>query len=162
MKNRKTMLALAYTLAIAVVVWTLPLNPVAASVPVSLHGSFGSISTVTVNFPMVHISTFGVGQMSHLGRTTFQSEIDVLIGPQTATGTFTFTAANGDTLTGTTSGISLPPDPHGASEGDLTDTFTGGTGRFSGASGSALVHVISQNTGPASAVAYSTLSGRLN
>lgn len=162
MNYRKTTLALTYILAIAMVVWTLPLNSVEASGDVPVKGSFGGNGIITVNYPYVHISTVGVGQMSHLGRTTFQSEIDVLIGPQAATGTFTFTAANGDTLTGTTSGIISPPDQLGVSEFDLTDTFTGGTGRFSGASGSVLVHGVSQATGPSSSVLQFTLGGTIS
>jgi hypothetical protein len=162
MKNRKTMLALAYALAIAVVIWTLPLNPVAASEAVPIKGSVAGNSTFTVDFPLIHVTSVGVGHMSHLGRTTYQGELDILIGPQTATGTITFTAANGDNLTATVSGIIPPPDPQGLGEFDLTDTITGGTGRFSDATGSILIHGVSQATGPNSSVNFSTLRGTIS
>lgn len=162
MKSRKTMLALAHILTIAVVVWTLPLNSAAASEALPIKGSFAGTSSFTVNFPIIHASFAGVGQMSHLGRTTYQGELDTLIGPQTATGTITFTAANGDTLTATISGIIPPPDPQGMGEFDLTDTITGGTGRFSGASGSFLVHNISQLTGSNSTFELSSVSGTIS
>lgn len=134
----------------------------ATSAAVPIKGSFAGYSTFTFNFPIIHASFAGVGQMSHLGRTTYQGELDILIGPQTATGTITFTAANGDTLTATISGIAPAPDPQGMGESDLTDTITGGTGRFAGATGSFLVHNISQLTGPNSTFELSSLTGTIS
>jgi hypothetical protein len=49
-------------------------------------------------------------------------------------GEFTLTAANGDQLLGTYFGKFVPPDPPLFSI-DRHFTFTGGTGRFAGASG---------------------------
>lgn len=161
MKSRKITLALA--LAISAVAAMLPLNHVAAAEEqVPLKGSFATSSIITVNFPFIHISTDGVGQVSHLGRTRLHSELDVLIGVDTATGTFTYTAANGDTLTGTVSGIVPPPDLQGNDEFDLTAIFTGGSGRFTDATGSVLTHTVSQATGPTSAVASNTISGTVS
>ena len=51
-------------------------------------------------------------------------------------GTAVFTAANGDQLVTTFSGMATFPDQNGILTFDGTDTVTGGTGRFAGASGS--------------------------
>ena len=160
MKSRKITLAIALAIAFAATV--LPLERVAAAEPVPLKGSYATSSIITVNFPFVHISTDGVGQVSQLGRTTLHGELDVLIGANTVTGTFTFTAANGDTLTGTISGFIPPPDPQGNVEFDSAVAFTGGTGRFSGASGSAVTHSVAQTTGPDSSVASNTITGTVS
>jgi hypothetical protein len=79
----------------------------------------------------------GSGQLSHLGRVTFTSDVTSfrLTGP----GTFSFTlttvvgAANGDKVfaTGTGTGTLTPT----GSEATLALTITGGTGRFAEASG---------------------------
>ena len=58
----------------------------------------------------------------------------------TAIGTFAFTAANGDTVTGTFTGASAPtalPDVFSIEE---TASITGGTGRFADATGSFVVN----------------------
>lgn len=160
MKSSKITLVVA--LAFAVTAFAFPLRRVAAAEQVPIKGSYATSSVITVNFPFVHISTEGIGQVSHLGRTRLQGELDVLIGVGTATGTFTYTAANGDTLTGTVSGIIPPPDPQGNDEFDLAVLFTGGTGRFSDASGSALTHSVSHATGPNSVAALNTIAGTVS
>jgi hypothetical protein len=160
MKSRR--IALAFTLAIAAIAMWLPVNHVGAADQVPLKGTFASSSIITVNFPVVHASTDGVGQLTHFGRTTFHSEIDILIGLQTVTGTATFTAANGDTLTVIVSGTATPPNAQGMSDLALTDTLIGGTGRFTNASGSASVTGLSQATGPTTAIELTTLSGTIS
>jgi hypothetical protein len=160
MKSRKITSALA--LAILLAACALPLRRVAAAEQVPLRGTYATSSIITVNFPFVHISTDGVGAVSHLGRTTLHGELDLLIGANTVTGTFTYTAANGDTLTGTISGFIPPPDPQGNVEFDSAVTFTGGTGHFSGASGSAVTHSLGQATGPNSVVASNTITGTVS
>jgi hypothetical protein len=52
-------------------------------------------------------------------------------------GCLTLTAPNGDTLTATYDVTGVPPNANHFSSASGTLTFTGGTGRFSGASGSA-------------------------
>jgi hypothetical protein len=79
------------------------------------------------------------GVASHLGRTS--SHIDGVVtitGPDTFTvsGSSVTLAANGDELFGTFIG-SGTTDAAGNSAGQVTTTFTGGTGRFANASGSA-------------------------
>lgn len=63
-------------------------------------------------------------------------------------GTFTLTAANGATVTGTVSGetCELAPFVNTSYASSLTATINGGTGRFAGASGTLTVNGLS--TGP--------------
>ena len=97
---------------------------------------------------VVRRQTEWVCQLQHLGRTT-------AIGMETGTamasgssvvGTAVFTAANGDRLFTAFGGIATFPNQNGIVTFNGTDTVTGGTGRFAGASGSftraTLVNVI--------------------
>jgi hypothetical protein len=75
---------------------------------------------------------------SHLGKSTLVSDkiIDFAAGTQTTT--VTFTAANGDALRGTGTGRNALVAP-GRVAFTAQLTFTGGTGRFADASGSAVI-----------------------
>src|SRR5215210_7581270 len=83
----------------------------------------------------------GTGTATHLGRftATLDVEIDVSNEPQeTSHGAMTLTAANGDTILGNVTG-------HASVDGDVTTIvesvlITGGTGRFSAASGSFVIN----------------------
>jgi hypothetical protein len=77
------------------------------------------------------------GEGAHLGRFTVAFPHTVNFATRTGVGTYTFTAANGDTLTATFTGQ--------AQLGTVTSivehaTITGGTGRFAGATGSFTAH----------------------
>ena len=81
----------------------------------------------------VHIQ--GPGHATHLGRlTTDQSHCASPTSLEFTDGEFTLTAANGDLLRGTYFGEFLPLEPPLFSI-DGHFTFTGGTGRFAGATG---------------------------
>jgi hypothetical protein len=102
----------------------------------------------------------GTCQLAHLGRTTVVTEESMNWATGAFTSTSTYTAANGDLLYATGSGVAV----FGADgKGTLTGTWTatGGTGRFAGASGTAAYAEQAQVTGPASAVGTYTLQGRL-
>lgn len=96
-------------------------------------GTAGAIPVV-VSTPFT-----GVGRLSHLGRSTVASEqtVDFTKTPPELTGTDEFTAANGDKLFATHSGVSGVPDAQGNVTFSGEYIFTGGTGKFKGASGSA-------------------------
>jgi hypothetical protein len=86
------------------------------------------------------VSLEGGGNGTHVGRYTIVNShcLDLATGVFT-NGSFTKTAANGDQLFGTYSGtgtVIVPPAPVGRFAVQGTLTFTGGTGRFAGASGS--------------------------
>jgi hypothetical protein len=90
--------------------------------------------------PVVVSTPFeGVGRLSHLGKSTVSSSqtVDFTKTPPELTGTDEFTAANGDKLYATHSGISGAPDAQGNVTFSGEYIFTGGTGKFQGASGSA-------------------------
>lgn len=90
--------------------------------------------------PVVISTPFeGVGRLSHLGKSMVSSEqtVDFTKTPPELTGTDEFTAANGDKLFATHSGISGAPDAQGNVTFSGEYTFNGGTGKFKGASGSA-------------------------
>src|SRR4051794_11778384 len=78
-----------------------------------------------------HLTTSGVGEATHLGRYTRTEDL-FLHGDGSFHGTVVFTAANGDQLfVEFTGGFTSPTMAAG------TYTITGGTGRFSDASGEA-------------------------
>jgi hypothetical protein len=91
------------------------------------------------------IATAGSGQATHLGQTSEVGQVIVDLASQpgpspdyhTNTRTVTFTAANGDQLTLALSGISHDTGATSGVTGISNDTWvvTGGTGRFSGATG---------------------------
>jgi hypothetical protein len=82
----------------------------------------------------VHLSVTGTGQATHLGRFTRVENL-VLYADGTLDGTLTFKAANGDLLVADVAGgFASPPGILPATAAG-TCTFTGGTGRFSDASG---------------------------
>jgi hypothetical protein len=87
---------------------------------------------------VVRRQTEWVCQLRHLGRTTLTATEAGTATPSgpTLTGTAVFTAANGDQLFTTFSGTATFPGPNGIVTASGTDTVTGGTGRFVGASGS--------------------------
>jgi hypothetical protein len=81
------------------------------------------------------------GEATHLGRFTLKGphRVNLATIPVTAIGTFEFTAANGDTLTASFTGMGTPSATPGISSIVETATITGGTGRFVGASGNFIV-----------------------
>ena len=76
----------------------------------------------------------GDGEATHLGRFTSE-EVEVGTFPSpVATGTWVFTAANGDRLFATTESIGTPVGPN-IDDVKTVATITGGTGRFADAKG---------------------------
>jgi hypothetical protein len=80
------------------------------------------------------VTVTGVGQATHLGSFTRLGRV-VVHADGSAEGTVVFTAANGDQLFIEAQGV--PPNPGTPNIIGGTYTFTGGTGRFSDASGGA-------------------------
>ena len=105
----------------------------------------------------------GTCQLAHLGRTTVVTDETVVPGmiPRTLAVTSTFTAANGDQLytTGVVRGSAVAPDGSLTIAG--TCTAAGGTGRFAGASGTAVFAETARINPPAPSVGTYTLDGRL-
>ncbi|AMY07951.1 hypothetical protein LuPra_01136 [Luteitalea pratensis] len=84
------------------------------------------------------------GTATHLGAFT-AAFVDVVdIATATSTGTSDFTAANGDRLSTTTAGGQDGFTPPNISSVRVLATITGGTGRFSGATGTLTVRFIQE------------------
>jgi hypothetical protein len=86
--------------------------------------------------PLVLVEVDGGGKAAHLGRFTFEAPHYVNTATRTAAGTYTFTAANGDTLTADFTGTATPVPGSSLLYIVETATITGGTGRFADATGS--------------------------
>jgi hypothetical protein len=102
--------------------------------PISAHAS----GTTVVDLGTLAFTSDISGIWSHMGKSTAQIEgVITPTGPDTFTiaGSFVIVAANGDEVFGTFSG-SGTNTPSG-SEGTVDVTYSGGTGRFTDASGSA-------------------------
>ena len=92
-------------------------------------------ATETADGALRHL--VGTGEATHLGRFTLTSEFTVTSPPPRASGTATWTAANGDEIFTTLIGQGVVTFPVLATV--ETHTITGGTGRFAGTSGSIIV-----------------------
>ena len=103
---------------------------------VPFKGRLEGTATVTPGTPpFLSVSLEGTGNATHLGRFTVDIPHVVNTTNRTSTGTYTFTAANGDTLTAGFTGQATLTAP-GVLSVVETATITGGTGRFADATGS--------------------------
>jgi hypothetical protein len=127
-------------------------GPALAGEKVPFHGSLEGSFTSTINPgppPVATIFGSGTGQATHLGRFTYEFPHTINFGivPTAAIGTWTFVAANGDTLIGDAVAHSSPVEP-GVLLAVNEVVITGGTGRFAGASGElVIVSLVFQSTG---------------
>lgn len=138
MQFRQTVLAMVVGLAL----WLNPIRVAAAAEFVPFKGvvTGDAVSTPTSAPPVVLVNFSGAGNASHLGQFTANAQyfLNPLLFPTRLTvteGVFTFTSANGDTIYGTFNGQGqFTADPNIITL-DATAVITGGTGRFTGASG---------------------------
>jgi hypothetical protein len=108
-----------------------------------VKGSFSQ--TTTGDLATGTATSEGTGIISHLGKSAIATNATFTVTPTTVTnsGTSTVTAANGDQLFATFT-ASVPLESPVLAVGDTADstvvfTITGGTGRFSDASGTVTV-----------------------
>jgi hypothetical protein len=121
------------------------LAPAATSIAVAkdqvpLKGSLTIVKSTIPDdfqFPILTQTRDISGLVSHLGRTegTIVQHINVLNGH--FMGEFTLFAANGDSVTGEVSGRLIPTADPNVRNVQETITITGGSGRFTGATGAA-------------------------
>jgi hypothetical protein len=124
---RAAFIALALALSLA--------GPAAAGDQVPFKGSLSATATLTpLNPPVVSVLIEGTGNATHLGRFTVEIPHVVNQATRIGTGTYVFTAANGDTLTADFTGQATLVAP-GVLSVTETAVITGGTGRFGGATG---------------------------
>ena len=112
------------------------------------QGRLEGAATITpLTPPFLSVSIEATGNATHLGRFTVEIPHVVNTTNRTSTGTYEFTAANGDTLTAGFTGQATLTSP-GVLSIVETATITGGTGRFADANGSFTVErVFNQLTG---------------
>ena len=126
--------------------------PSAASPPAStalahgqalpLKGSFSIATQASFNCPptcpptIMSVTATQEGTATHLGRFTAVQTERVDLATSAATGTYTFTAADGDQLVATTVSQGEPTSVENVANINGTGTISGGTGRFAGATGS--------------------------
>ena len=111
-------------------------SPALAQGQVPFRGTYeASEYTSGGAFPVFVQSLSGTGHATHLGRFTVTAEfhVNVQTYPVEGVGSFTLTAANGDSLFGTTTGLATVVE--GIAYIEETNTITGGTGRFVDATG---------------------------
>src|SRR5262245_15356865 len=126
-----------FRFALSLLLSLIAVTPMSAANERPFKGSWSgvTVSADGTNFPVVSIVAKGSGQLTHLGRYAMTSPhtTDVFTGE--TKGDQIFTAANGDTLTAYCAGFPQFQQS-GNVEGPLACQITGGTGRFSGATGS--------------------------
>src|SRR5437667_7552850 len=106
-----------------------------ASEQVPFRGSLAAVQSGEVIGGFLIVEGSGTGRATELGRftVTFHEEVDLSTG--IGTGTFTFVAANGDTLSSSFIGNATPtPDPNILLLEEV-DTITAGRDRFAGGTG---------------------------
>jgi hypothetical protein len=104
---------------------------------VPFKGNFEGTQRITpLQPPLAFVDGSATGNATHLGRFTVEFPHTANFATRTGEGTFTFTAANGDTLTADFTGQAQPGPIVSIEE---HATITGGTGRFAGATGSFIV-----------------------
>ena len=121
---------------------------------------FRASFAATVDVPPPSARGTVAGTATHLGQFTgtFAAEVS----DNTATGTFTFTAANGDQLSGTFvgHGVFIPPNTAKITE---VATIENGTGRFAGATGTfTMVRVDTIDFATGKATGTGTFEGQIN
>ena len=119
--------------AFAVSLPSVTVSAVAAETP--FKGTVNAVETGTVVFPTRFADREGTGTATYLGKFTEHVVLQINLPTMTSTGTATFTAANGDTLSASVAGQATRTGPTTLSAVEVY-TITGGTGRFADATGS--------------------------
>jgi hypothetical protein len=113
-----------------------------AATGLPFKGSFTGSSSATF-VPPITLRITGIleGTATQLGRFTAATVDNVDTTNNTATGTYTFTAADGAQLRATTVGVENEFVPPNISEVTIAATIVGGTGRFEAATGRFMVRI---------------------
>lgn len=154
MKLRKLVLISSFVLAFAaftpVAAQGVTRSPSVAGHQVPFLGIMRGVETDNGAFPVIDVKGTGTGLATKLGRFTYDNPHTVNLLTRHGCGFWTFTAANGDTLTASGCGdatvVSGTPPAALLSIVETLD-ITGGTGRFAGATGSFTIKRLLQ--GPA-------------
>jgi hypothetical protein len=123
-----------------------------------IEGPLGVSFTASPTSPGIFdFSANGMGNLSNVGYVSFQLQktIDFTGKIPTMVGTYTITAENGDTLTGTLAGTIGVPGSTGYNTFSGQITVTAGTGRFQSASGIVSFSGFSKNNSGTGQAVYS-------
>jgi PEP-CTERM motif len=134
--TRKPGLAALRLVALAAVTLTFMHSAAVADDGMPIEGILAVNFTSSPTSPgIIAISANGIGNLTNVGNLSFQLQktLDTTGKVPLFSGTFTITAVNGDTLTGTAVGAAPDAGGFGTFSGQIT--VTGGTGRFQSASG---------------------------
>ena len=123
--------------ALSVIAMVALASPAAAKDQVPFRGGLQGDVTRSGAPPVISVNISATGNATHLGRFALSIPHSVDVGTRTAIGEYLFVAANGDTLTATFTGHSMPLTTDPTVLAIVEDaTITGGTGRFADATGS--------------------------
>ena len=121
-------------------------------------GSLRAVENDVIAPPNLLADGTAKGEATHLGRFTATFTAVVDLATSTSTGTFDFTAANGDHLLATFTGLGVTIEPGVASITEVA-TVVGGTGRFAATTGTFTVRrVLAMTTG----VSSGSFDGHIN
>jgi hypothetical protein len=124
------------SLALAVLTGLVVAGPVAAGTQIPFSGMLEGTVTRAGAPPVVMVDVDAAGVATQLGQFALDIPHEVNVITRTATGSYIFVAANGDTLTADFVGHSMPTADPTVLYIEETATITGGTRRFAGATGS--------------------------
>lgn len=139
---RKSVVSIAIALVLVIVLAGMAYAAPAAQTPVPFKGSLQAVESYEVNVPTLLVQGSGSGNATHLGR--YSISYGVVVDLVTASGPASahLVAANGDSLYAEGHGQATETGTPGVNQIVETYTITGGTGRFTGASGSFTVRRI--------------------
>jgi hypothetical protein len=142
--------------ATAVALALIATSGVAAATP--FKGTVQAVEANQLVFPVLSVNRTGTGNATYLGKYREHVTLQVNVMTRSSTGTATFTAANGDTLTTSVAGQATLTSTPGVISVVEVYTITGGTGRFAHTTGTFTLHsTANQATGASSG----TLSGSI-
>jgi hypothetical protein len=123
---------------------------------VPFKGKYATTVQVLSGPPQLRQRITGIGLATHLGESSFVANNTVYITPPPpfqAAGTTIFVADNGDEFYTSFTGTSTP-GPNGTSMVVVNHTITGGTGRFSDATGTFTGNTIANPALPTGTITY--------
>jgi hypothetical protein len=142
--------------ASAVALALIATSAVAAATP--FKGTVHAVEANQLAFPVLSVNRTGTGNATYLGKFTERVTAQVNVITMSGTGTATFTAANGDTLTASVVGQATLTSTPGVISIVEVYTITGGTGRFVHTTGTFTLH---STANQATGVSSGTLSGSI-
>jgi len=143
----------------------LPLRSQAAQADkqVPFSAAFTTVFVSDGNPPIAQITVLGEGQVTPLGKATAATTNQLVnLNTGESTATYTYAAANGDTVVVEEKFLSTFNPTSGRVTFDGTYVVTGGTGRFAGATGSGTLSGSAVFTGPNNGIGSFTQLGTIS